>query len=334
MKLADRSIEEHETLGHNNEMSSDIVLRDYKPIILVTGCSSGVGLALAHLLYKLPQYKTVVTARRLSLARLRNVFEENSHFKILDLDVLSTHSRNKTLNTIETTWGSVDILINNAGISYRSVVEHMSEDDEQKQMYTNYFGPMALTRHILPTMREKGRGKIINVSSVSGMLAMPTMASYSASKHALEGASEALWYEMKPFGINVSLIQPGFIHSQSFENVYYSENSEKGLDDPTQAYSDVYHSMAPFIAKLMKFSWTTPEHVAKKIIQTIQKENPPLWVPATPDAVLFYLFRRLLPRRWLMPVLFLLLPNSKKWAERHTYRRDSVGQLNRKKKSA
>lgn len=306
----------------------------YKPIILVTGCSSGVGLALAHQLYKLSQYRTVVTARRLSLARLRSAFEENEHFKIMDLDLLDENSRNRCIHRINESWGAIDILINNAGISYRSVVEHMSDEDEQHQMETNYFGPMALIRSVLPQMREKGRGKIINVSSVSGMLAMPTMSSYSASKHALEGASEALWYEIKPFGINISLIQPGFINSQSFEKVYYSEKSESVLDNPNLPYSDYYHSMTPFIEKLMKLSWTTPEKVANKIIQTIQLENPPLWIPASPDAVLFYYMRRLIPRRWLMPFLFLFLPNSGKWAETHTLRRDSVGNQNRSKKAS
>src|SRR5690606_8275736 len=127
-------------------------------------------------------------------------------------------------------WDGVSILINNAGISYRAVVEHMNDKDEQLQMAVNYFGPVALIRLVLPFMREQGRGKIINISSVSGMLAMPTMASYSASKHALEGVSEALWYEAKPLGVNVSLIQPGFIRSKSFKNVYFTEASEKAME--------------------------------------------------------------------------------------------------------
>jgi short-subunit dehydrogenase len=300
------------------------------PIILITGASSGVGRALAELFYKLPQYRTVVTARRLSLANLRKNYEENNHFKIVELDVLDPKSRKRCLGTIRESWGDVDILINNAGISYRSVVEHMADDDEQLQMNTNYFGPFALIKDIIGSMREKGRGKIINISSVSGMLAMPTMASYSASKHALEGASEALWYEMKPFGINVSLIQPGFIHSHSFRNVYYSNKSHPDKQRGG-AYSDYYQHMGPFIEKLMKLSWTTPEQVAKKILWVIQKQNPPLWVPATPDATLFYFLRRLIPRRWLMPVLFFFLPKSQLWALRHTLRRDAVGMQNREK---
>lgn len=303
----------------------------YQPIILVTGASSGVGRALAELFYKLPQYRTVVTARRFSLAVLRKNFEENDHFKIVELDVIDPKSRAKCIGTIRDTWGDIDIMINNAGISYRSVVEHMTEEDEHLQMGTNYFGPMALIRDVIASMREKGRGKIINVSSVSGMLAMPTMASYSASKHALEGASEALWYEMKPFGINVSLIQPGFIHSHSFQNVYFSDKSDPENRTQDATYSDYYQYMGPFIEKLMKLSWTTPEAVAKKILWVVQTENPPLWVPATPDAILFYFLRRVIPRRWLMPILFFFLPMSKHWAFRHTLRRDAVGFQNREK---
>src|SRR5262249_35124723 len=149
-------------------------------------------------------------------------------------------------------WGGVNILVNCAGISYRAVMEHMTEKDEYRQMNVNYFGPVALMRLVLPHMRSEGRGKIINVSSVSRLLSMPTMASDTASKYALEGASEALWYEVKPLGINVSLIQPGFVHSKSFMNVYYTEKSKeaeyKGADEP---YGDYYAHMTPFISKLM-----------------------------------------------------------------------------------
>ncbi len=301
----------------------------YKPIILITGASSGVGRALAELFYELPQYRTIVTARRLSMAVLRKNFEPKEHFRMEELDILNSTSREQCLQRIRQDWGDVDILINNAGICFRSVVEHMSEKDELLQMQTNYFGPLGLIRSVLGAMREKGRGKIINISSVSGMLAMPTMASYSASKHALEGASEALWYEMRPFGINVTLIQPGFINSNSFQNIYYSQSSQPDSQENGEPYSDYYQNMGPFIEKLMRLSWTTPQDVAQKVLWVVQKENPPLWVPATADAILFYYIRRILPRRWLMPILFFFLPNSKKWAFHHTFRRDAVGLQNR-----
>jgi short-subunit dehydrogenase len=189
----------------------------YKPVILVTGCSSGIGLALASALYDCPQYRVIITARFSSITEHKHTFSQTERFWIRELDVTDSKLRLDLLSEIDEKFGGVDILINNAGVCYRAALEDMSELDERRQMATNYLGPMELIKLTLPGMREKGRGKIINISSVSGMLAMPTMASYSASKHALEGASEALWYETKPFGINVSLVQPGFVRSKSFE---------------------------------------------------------------------------------------------------------------------
>ncbi len=292
----------------------------YRPVIMVTGCGSGLGLALIELLYPINQYRLVITARSRSIAKLKEKFPESDRIIIRELNVALETQRKNLIQEIERLWGGVDILINNAGISYRAVVEHMTDEDEFLQMQTNYLGPQGLTRLVLPKMREKGRGKIINVSSVSGMLAMPTMAAYSASKYALEGASEALWYEMKPLGINVVLIQPGFINSNSFKHVYYTTHShpKKIFEGP---YSDYYHHMTPFVEKMMRLSITTPETVARRILKAIQKENPPLWMAGTPDAVIFHLIRRLLPRRWVLPVLFSLLPKAKTWGKAYTRKR-------------
>jgi short-subunit dehydrogenase len=294
----------------------------FKPVILITGCGSGIGLELARLLYKKTEYRVVATARVRSVGLLHREFQENERFIIRTLDVTVEPDRNNLIAEISKLWGGVNILINNAGISYRAVIEHMTEEDEYKQMATNYLGAMGLIRLVLPFMRERGRGKIINVSSVSGMLAMPTMASYSASKYALEGASEALWYETKPLGISVTLIQPGFIHSAAFEKVYYSERSrpETAAKGP---YSDYYANMSPFIARLMNLSVATPEKIALLILKVIKTENPPLWVPATADALIFYYLRRLLPRRLLLQVLFFALPGARRWANTYTKKRQS-----------
>jgi short-subunit dehydrogenase len=296
-------------------------VQSFKPVILVTGCSHGIGLELVKLLYhEHPEYRVVATAREKSLQKLHDQFLENDRFMIYRLDVTQEEERKELINHVNKTWGGVDILVNNAGISYRSVIEHMTAKDEQLQMDTNYLGPMGLIRRVIPYMRETGRGKIINVSSVAGMLAMPTMSSYSASKYALEGASEALWYEMRPFGVQVSLVQPGFVNSSSFMNVYHSE-----LSDPAHnwsgPYCDFYQNMTPFVAKMMRMSRSSAHKIAKLIIKTIKTENPPLWIPATLDATMFYYIRRLLPRRILLPVLYSLLPNAKHWGKKHSNRR-------------
>jgi short-subunit dehydrogenase len=152
------------------------------------------------------------------------------------------------------------------------------------------------------------------------MLAMPTMGSYSASKYALEGLSEALWYELKPLGISVSLIQPGFVRSKSFLNVKYSvlsgpENDIEGV------YADYYQHMTPFIESLMKLSLTSPNDVAVRILKVIEAKKPPLWIPATIDAQIFYYLRRFVPRTLLLNLLFSVLPSARKWARKYTNRR-------------
>ncbi|MBV2168079.1 MAG: SDR family oxidoreductase [Bdellovibrio sp.] len=292
----------------------------YQPVVLVTGCSAGLGLALAKLLHSRTEYRVIATAREKSLEKVRNHFLDDERFIVRSLDVTSEEDRIRLFGEIQKLWGGVDVLINNAGISYRAVVEHMTEKDEELQMATNYFGPMGLIRLALPHMRNTGRGKIINISSVSGMLAMPTMAAYSASKFALEGASESLWYEMRPFGVTVTLVQPGFIHSNSFKNVYHTP-----LSDPTRnwsgPYCDFYLNMTPFVEKMMNLSLTTPEKIAHEVLKVIKSENPPLWVPATLDAKVFYYLRRLLPRRIFLPFLYWCLPNAKNWSKEFSHRR-------------
>lgn len=292
----------------------------FKPVILVTGCASGIGLSLARRLSRLTQYRVVITARTKSLHVLKSRFAEDDRFWIRPLDVTDPAAREALFAEINAFWGGVDVLVNNAGVSYRAVVEHMTDDDERRQMETNYLGPMALIRHVLPNMRRRGRGKIINISSVSGMVAMPTMASYSASKYALEGACEALWYEAKPYGIDVSLIQPGFIRSNSFRHVTYTALSspERSLEGP---YQDYYRNMAPFIERMMGLSLARPEWIAKLVVRTIQTEDPPLWIPATVDAWAFYYLRRWMPRRLLLPVLFRCLPNARTWGRDHSRKR-------------
>jgi short-subunit dehydrogenase len=289
-------------------------------VILVTGCSSGIGLAIAEMLHARRSYRVVVTARASSVFNLKKRFSEDERFRVRVLDVISPMQVNGLISEISEEWGGVDILINNAGISYRSVLEHMTDEDESRQMEVNYFAPARLIREVLPGMREKGRGKIINVSSVSGMLAMPTMASYSASKSALEGMSEALWYEVKPLGVNVSVIQPGFVRSRSFENVIYSDQSFEAAKG-TGPYSDYYQNMIPFIARLMTMSPTNPKSIAKLVFKVIRTENPPLWIPATLDAWLFYYMRRLVPRRLLMALLFAGLPRVRQWGSKYTNKR-------------
>ena len=162
-------------------------------------------------------------------------------------------------------------------------------------------------------------------------------AAYSASKFALEGAHEALWYEVRPWEIRVTLVQPGFVHSDGFQKVRYTAKSDRSEHELAEPYHEHYVNMSPFIAKLMRMSRATPDSVAKVVLETIRRRRPPLRVPATPDSVakvvlktmrrprpplrvpatmdarVFAVLRRLLPRSTYHWLLYKMLPNVRTW---------------------
>jgi short-subunit dehydrogenase len=291
-------------------------------VVLVTGASTGLGLAIAHALIATPR-RLILTARDSSMDRFTEAgIVESPRVWLRALDVMDPDQRDAVLREADERWGGVDVLINNAGISYRSVVEHVQEEERLAQMGINFRAPMELTRLVLPGMRARRYGRIINISSVGGMMAMPTMAVYSASKFALEGASESMWYEVRPWGISVTLVEPGFIRSPSFEKVRLTELSASSRADPGDPYHAHYACMEPFIARMMGRSLVTPERIARRIIRLLEHPDPPLRVGATPDAVIFDLLRRFLPRRLYHWILYRSLPKIRTWGPAALTRRD------------
>lgn len=284
------------------------------PLVLITGASSGLGLALSKLLIERTDFRLILSARETSLPNFgQRGIEESSRILLRRLDVTDENQRFEVIDEAERALGGVDILVNNAGVMYRSVVEHVTEVERLVQMDVNFRSSMELVRLVLPGMRKKRAGRILNISSVGGMMAMPTMAAYSASKFALEGATEALWYEVRPWNVKVSLIQPGFIRSDSFRNVRLTRLSEQSVQDSHIPYHAHYEHMAPFIERLMNLSSSTHESIARKILRTMRSRNPPLRVPATSDAHLFGLIRRLLPRSLYHGLLYRMLPSINSW---------------------
>jgi hypothetical protein len=284
-----------------------------EPVVFVTGASSGIGLALALRLARGP-WRSVLTARAESLQRLRAAgLEEGPRTALVALDVTDAGQRRAAVDAACRRFGRIDALVNNAGVAYRSVLEHVRDDERLAQMDVNFLAPMELVRLVLPQMRARRSGRIVNVSSVGGMMAMPTMAVYSASKFALEGASESLWYEVRPFGIRVTLVEPGFVHSDGFQHSRETADSRRSItvgDDPYHAH---YEHMTPFIARLMRLSRTTPDFVAGRIQRALTMRAPPLRMSGTPDAFLFSTLRRLLPRRAYHAVLYRALPGVSRW---------------------
>ncbi len=277
------------------------------PVVLITGAAAGIGLALAKLLSE-KDYRLILTARGESLKRLQKEFVESDRLIMRQMDVRKPNERKDVINEVIELWGGVDVLVNNAGISYRAVTEHMSETDEINQMMVNYFGPRSLAKLTLPLMRMKQRGCIINVSSLSGIMGMPTMGAYSASKHALEGAMESLWYEAKPWNITVAIIEPGFINSNGYKNVKFSPGSHRSIENPSNPYHFYYKNMGDFVGRWMRNSFSTSESVAKIIFKTMNRANPPLRISATLDSTLFNFIRKILPEFFLTHLKYLFLP--------------------------
>ncbi|MFT5197963.1 MAG: short-subunit dehydrogenase [Planctomycetota bacterium] len=282
--------------------------------VLITGASTGLGWAIAQELLAKTAHRLILTARPSSIPRFKELgIEDGERIWVRPLDVTDEAQRDRVVTEIEAEFGAVDVLINNAGLSFRSVVEHVADDELRAQMDVNFLSPMELTRRVLPAMRNQRYGRIITISSVGGMMAMPTMSVYSASKFALEGCCEALWYEVRPWGIQVSLVQPGFIRSDGFTKVHLTRQSQFGADNETDPYHEHYASMGPFIAKTMKRTSSSPQSVARTVRRTLQKKRPCLRVPATWDARFFSFLRRIMPRFIYHRFLYSRLPNVKRW---------------------
>lgn len=197
-----------------------------KKIILITGASSGIGKATAEKLIQ-DGHKVYVAARRLEkMADL-----ETKGAIALQMDITKEEDIVKVVNKIIETDKTIDVLVNNAGYAIYGSIEDTTIEDARRQFEVNIFGLARLTQLVLPFMREQKSGKIINLSSMGGKMYMPLGAWYHATKHALEGWSDVLRLEVKQFGIDVVIIEPGAINTE-FGDVMLEpmlERSGKGV---------------------------------------------------------------------------------------------------------
>ena len=179
--------------------------------VIITGSSSGFGLKAAKD-FADKGNKVFATMRNPNGKNLKvktELEEYSSHIKVVDMDVTNHMSVTKAMNTIFSEAENIDILINNAGIMYIGITEAYSVEQAKFQMETNYFGAIRTIQAVLPSMRKAGKGLIINTSSLVGRMSPPFFGTYTATKHALEGYSQALRYEVSPFGVDVVMVEPG-----------------------------------------------------------------------------------------------------------------------------
>jgi len=185
-------------IPHNTSASTQ------PPVWFVTGCSTGFGLALARQAIS-HDYRTVITAR--DPAQLKE-YAATEHVLVLKLDVTDESQITDAIQAAERRFGGIDVLVNNAGIGYFAAIEEAEEAEVRKMFEVNVFGLNRMVQAVLPGMRKRGSGCIVNFSSVGGIRGFPALGHYNATKFAVEGLSEALWQEVEPLGIKVMLVEP------------------------------------------------------------------------------------------------------------------------------
>src|SRR4030095_7646719 len=189
--------------------------------VLITGCSSGFGMASARL-FLARGWNVIATMRSPKPVQ----FDESDRLLVTALDVTDPNSVAKAVATGIARFGQIDVLVNNAGIGLFSAFEATDVDVIRQVFETHTFGGMSVSRAVVPHMRERGSGTIVNVTSSVGIAPMPLVAVYTASKYAIEGFSESLAYEFGTFGLRVKIVEPGLAPSTSF-----AANSDGRRDD-------------------------------------------------------------------------------------------------------
>lgn len=263
-------------------------------VVLITGCSTGIGQATARRLAQ-AGYTVYASARRPEA--LQEVAAAGC--RTVALDVTDEASMTRAVAAIEAEHGAVDILVNNAGYSQSGAVEEVGMDLMRRQFETNVFGLMRLTQLVLPGMRRQGRGKVVNISSMGGKLTLPGGGVYHASKYAVEALSDALRFEVRGFGVDVIVIEPGLIRTE------FSRAAVQSMEGEAKA-SGVYAEFNEAVARATKESFEKgffsklageADDVARVIERALAKKRPKARYRVTASATLLMTQRAMMSDR-------------------------------------
>jgi NAD(P)-dependent dehydrogenase (short-subunit alcohol dehydrogenase family) len=264
---------------------------------LITGGTDGLGRAAAVLLAE-RGYRVFAGGRDAQkLAALDQFAREHKlSLESIALDVCNDDSVDRAVAEIEGRAGPVEILINNAGIAILAAMEEISLDDLRKQYETNVFGAVRMLQRVLPEMRRLRRGRIINMSSVSGKIAFPLYGPYSSSKHALEAISDALRHELYPFAIHVVLIEPGEIKT-NIRNAARELSGSYARNADSSPYAELYRAQEN--SGETTTNRDTPEDCARVILRAVEDAPPRARYVVTRPAKYWVVAKRLLSDRAL-----------------------------------
>jgi|SRR5579862_4200135 len=264
-------------------------------IAIVTGASSGFGLLTSIELAK-SGFRVVATMRDLGRrARLDEAVAAAGFTAAIDvreLDVTKFQMIPTFVDAVLRHYGRVDVLVNNAGFAVAGFAEDIKLDELRLQFETNFFGVVAMTKAVLPAMRQQHFGHIIQLSSIGGLNGSVTVSSYSASKHALEGWSESLRLEVNALGIKVVLVEPG-----AFETGIWTRGAVMG-EQATKPTSLNFQRSLRMRDRVQKIPKADPVTVARLIAQIAQDPNPKLRYLVGKDAKIQLAMKRILPWKW------------------------------------
>lgn len=253
-----------------------------KKVVLITGVSSGIGNATA-------QHLVGNGYRVFGTSRSGDAISGLAQVEVLALDVRSRQSVRDAVNTVVQKTGRLDVLVNNAGYALGGAAEDATSDDAKAQFETNYFGLVRMTQAVLPAMRSQRAGWIINISSLVGRVGLPFLAHYSASKFAVEGYSEALRYEVRPFGIHVSVVEPGFTKTNLGAH-------ERFPARPVDEYGPWRKRMSDAVSDATTHA-PGPEIVAQTVAQIAKSASPKLRYAVGRESKLVQVLRWFAPSR-------------------------------------
>ena len=277
--------------------------------ILITGTSSGFGLLTAARLAS-KGHQVIATMRDPAKqnALLAEVKKRGGEMEVLRLDVTQKNTIAAVIEHIAKKYGRLDVLINNAGYGIGGFFEDLSDEEIRTQFDVNFFGAQNVIRQALGLMRPQGSGKIINISSVAGFSASPAFSAYNASKWALEAFSESLHYELKLFGIDVVLIEPGTYKTKIFhENARYA----KDFDNPQSPYYPYSQMLKKKVLDYVDNLRKDPERIPILIEKVIDSKNPSFRNIPDAEAQTLYFLRKFLPFRiycWMIQKALTINP--------------------------
>ncbi|WP_262296754.1 oxidoreductase [Microvirga sesbaniae] len=237
------------------------------PVWFITGCSTGFGRELAQLVLK-RGWRAVVTARDVGRVEdLTRGYEDKA--LAVSLDVTSDEDIKAAVSEAEARFGSIDVLVNNAGYGYQASIEEGTDEEIRAQFETNVFGLAAMTRAVLPGMRARRRGHIVNISSQAGFIGYPGSGYYAATKHAVEGLSDALAKEVAPLGIKVTCVEPGPFRTD------WAGRSLQQRRPTLEDYRDTVGVRLETTANYSGKQPGDPVRAAEAIIKAVESSNPP-----------------------------------------------------------